>query len=72
MHIRQPEPITHPLLNYGVLVVSLLFDGSSWYVALHEFRVHKGRLGYFEGLRRSNDPSMCAFVQNIVHHRHRI
>jgi len=57
MHIREPEPITHPLLNYGVLAVSLLFDGSSWYVALREFRVHKGRLGYFEAFRRSKDPS---------------
>ena len=57
MHVRQPEPITHPLLNYGVLAISLLFDGSSWYVALREFRVHKGRLGYFEAFRRSKDPS---------------
>ena len=57
MHIRQPEPITHPLLNYGVLAMSMLFDGSSWYVALREFRVHKGRLGYFEAFRRSKDPN---------------
>jgi cation diffusion facilitator family transporter len=57
MRIRQPEPITHPLLNYGVLALSLLFDGSSWYVALREFRVQKGRLGYFEAFRRSKDPS---------------
>lgn len=57
MHIRQPESITHSLLNYGVLAVSLLFDGSSWYVALREFRKHKGRLGYFEAFRRSKDPS---------------
>ena len=57
MHIRQPEPITHPSLNYGVIAVSLLFEGSSWYVALREFRLHKGRMGYFEAFRRSKDPS---------------
>ena len=57
MRIRQPEPISHPLLNYGVLALSLLFDGSSWYVALREFRAQKGRLGYFEAFRRSKDPS---------------
>jgi cation diffusion facilitator family transporter len=57
MRIRQPEPISHPLLNYGVLALSLLFDGSSWLVALREFRLHKGQRGYFEAFRRSKDPT---------------
>jgi len=57
MHIRQPEPVEHPLLNYLVLAVSVVFEGTSWYVALREFRARKGHLGYFEAFRLSKDPS---------------
>ncbi|EIL99241.1 cation transport protein [Rhodanobacter thiooxydans LCS2] len=57
MHIREPEAIEHPLINYAVLAVSFLFDGTSWVVAVREFRAHKGRLGYFEAFRLSKDPS---------------
>jgi cation diffusion facilitator family transporter len=57
MHIRQPEPIERPLINYLVLAVSFLFEGTSWYVALREFRARKGRLGYFEAFRLSKDPT---------------
>ncbi|RAN81259.1 cation transporter [Bacillus sp. SRB_336] len=57
MHIRQPEPVDHPLINYLVLAVSFVFEGGSWYVALREFRARKGRLGYFEAFRLSKDPT---------------
>jgi cation diffusion facilitator family transporter len=55
--IRQPEPVTHPLINYLVLAFSALFEGTSWALALREFRRKKGRRGYFEALRQSKDPS---------------
>lgn len=57
MHVRQPEPVQRPLINYLVLAVSFLFEGTSWYVALREFRALKGRLGYFEAFRLSKDPA---------------
>lgn len=57
MHVRHPEAIEHPLVNYLVLLVSFVFEGASWSVALHEFRAQKGRLGYFEAFRLSKDPS---------------
>jgi cation diffusion facilitator family transporter len=57
MHLREPEPIANPLVNYIVLGVSLLFEGTSWSIALREFRARKGNLGYFEAFRRSKDPS---------------
>lgn len=56
-HIRHPEPITNPLVNYIVLGISLLFEGGTWWVALREFRRQKGSLGYFEAFRRSKDPT---------------
>ncbi|HZX70277.1 MAG TPA: cation diffusion facilitator family transporter [Rhodanobacter sp.] len=57
MHIRRPEPIARPLINYVVLAVSFVFEGTSWTVALREFRARKGRLGYFEAFRLSKDPT---------------
>ena len=57
MHIRQPEPVERPLVNYVVLAISFLFEGGSWRLALREFRACKGRLGYFEAFRLSKDPT---------------
>lgn len=57
MHIRQPEAVERPLMNYLVLAVSFVFEGSSWYVALREFRARKGKLGYFKAFRLSKDPT---------------
>jgi cation diffusion facilitator family transporter len=56
-HLRRPEPMSDPLINYLVLGVSMLFEGGSWYIALREFRAVKGAMGYFEAFRKSKDPS---------------
>lgn len=53
-----PEPVANAMVNYAVLGLSFLFEGSSWYVALKEFRREKGRLGWFEAVRLSKDPSV--------------
>lgn len=42
---------------YAVLGFAAVFEGISWTVALREFRLRKGRLGYFEAFRQSKDPS---------------
>ena len=55
-HIRKPEPISDPLVNYLVLALALLFDGGSWLVSLRQFQTVKGPLGYYEAFRRSKDP----------------
>ena len=56
-HLRRPEPISAPLINYIVLGFSMLFEGGSWLVAVREFRATKGAMGYFEAFRQSKDPS---------------
>ena len=56
-HVRHPEPMSNPLVNYIVLGISLLFEGGTWWVALREFRRQKGEMGYFEAFRRSKDPT---------------
>jgi len=56
-HLRDPRPTQHHGLAYAVLAISFAFEGTSWWVALREFRRRKGALGYFEAFRQSKDPS---------------
>jgi cation diffusion facilitator family transporter len=55
-HIRAPEPIRSPLINYVVLAVALLLEGVSWLIAVREFGKAKGDYGWWEAVRRSKDP----------------
>jgi cation diffusion facilitator family transporter len=55
-HIRNPEPITDPVVSYVVLAIAFLFEGGSWLVALRQFDAAKGTLGFYEAFRRSKDP----------------
>ncbi len=56
-HIRFPEPIDHPVVNYVVLGAAFLFEGASWRVAHREFRQAQGDMGWWEAIRRSKDPA---------------
>jgi cation diffusion facilitator family transporter len=53
--LRDPHPITDPLVNYVVIAFSVLFEGASWWLALQEFRKTKGDLSYYEAFRRSKN-----------------
>jgi cation diffusion facilitator family transporter len=55
-HVRHPVPISDPTVNYIVLACAFVFEGVSWAIALREFARAKGRMGYFEAMRRSKDP----------------
>jgi len=55
-HIRRPQPISSPGINYLVLALALVFEGVSWVISLRQFRAAKGSLRYFEAFRRSKDP----------------
>lgn len=58
LHIRDPEPMTRPLINYVVLAASFICEGASWRVALKAFRATKGKQGYFDAFRASKDPGV--------------
>ena len=58
VHVLAPEPVVNAKVNYIVLGLSFLFEGSSWLVALKEFRKEKGRLGWFKAVQLSKDPSV--------------
>jgi cation diffusion facilitator family transporter len=56
LHIRRPQPIADPLVNYVVLALTFVFDAASWWVSFRQFRAAKGSLGYYEAFRSSKDP----------------
>lgn len=55
-YILKPRPISDVGVNYIVLALSALFEGSSWFVGVKRFGKYKGRRGYWEALRESKDP----------------
>lgn len=57
IHILSPQKIEDPLISYVVLGVSMLFEGTSWWIALREFRKDKGPGGYVDAVLQSKDPT---------------
>src|SRR3954447_8638105 len=55
-HIRHPHPVEHPIVIYIVLSLSLLFEGTSWLIALRGFAPSVEDEGYFAAIRKSKDP----------------
>jgi cation diffusion facilitator family transporter len=58
IHIMAPEPVANVKVNYIVLGLSFLFEGSSWLVALKEFRREKGSQSWLRAVQSSKDPSV--------------
>ncbi|MBE2210041.1 MAG: cation diffusion facilitator family transporter [Xanthomonadaceae bacterium] len=62
-HIREPEHLQQPLVNYIVIGISLVFEGMSWRVGFRQF--HAGlRPGQnlWQALRTSKDLSLLAVL----------
>jgi cation diffusion facilitator family transporter len=57
-HLHAPEPPENPSIAYVVLAISALLEGASWLMAVRQFGRAKGRLGWWQAIRRSKDPSM--------------
>ncbi|MCF6124673.1 cation transporter [Mesorhizobium sp. M7A.F.Ca.CA.001.07.2.1] len=58
IHMMAPEPVANAEVTYIVLGLSFLFEGSSWWVALKEFRQQKGKQGWLRAVQSSKDPSV--------------
>lgn len=56
-HIRTPEPLRDPLINYIVLGVAVLLEGTSWAIAVREFNAGRGDTGWWRAIRGSKDPA---------------
>ncbi|MXO66367.1 cation diffusion facilitator family transporter [Altericroceibacterium endophyticum] len=61
-HYIDPEELRDPTVNYIVLGVAMLLEGTSWFIAIREFSARKGKLGWWSAMRRSKDPSLFVVV----------
>jgi cation diffusion facilitator family transporter len=57
-HIQHPEPIGRPHVNYIVLGLAMLFEGTAWFVAWRAFKKYKGHRGYLRAVQEGKDPTM--------------
>jgi len=57
LHIIEPEPLHDPTINYVVLGVAFVLEGSSWAIAVREFDKQRGKRSWWQSIRRSKDPA---------------
>ena len=57
IHIRHPEPMTRPIINYAVYAASFLFESVSWWFGWKAFQRIRGNLGIFAAVRATKDPT---------------
>lgn len=58
LHLLHPTPPGDPFWNYVVLAIDAVAEGSSWLLALREFRREKLSGSFWRALRASKDPSV--------------
>ncbi|WP_027994572.1 cation diffusion facilitator family transporter [Simplicispira psychrophila] len=57
-HMRHPEPLTDPFWNYAVLGAAALFEGTSFFIALRQFKSEAEGRPFWRSLHASKDPSV--------------
>lgn len=61
-HIIEPELMKNPFWNYIVLFLSLIFEGTSFIIAVKEFNKTRNGLGWWDAIIKSKDPSSFLVV----------
>lgn len=56
--ILHPEPIQNVWVNYLVLAIGVVFEGTVWLFALREFRRQHRQRGWLRAIRSSKDPTV--------------
>ena len=57
VHIRHPESIEQPLINFAVLGAAAVFEGVSWWFGWRAARKAIRQSGFWRAFRRTKDPS---------------
>ena len=57
VHIARPEPLRDPTINYIVLAIAFVLEGTSWTIAVREFGARRGSASWWQAVRRSKDPA---------------
>jgi cation diffusion facilitator family transporter len=56
-HIRKPEPMRDATWNYVVLALAFVFEGTSFLIALRQFRAQARGMPFWRALGQSKDPT---------------
>ncbi|HVU29031.1 MAG TPA: cation diffusion facilitator family transporter [Sphingomicrobium sp.] len=56
VHIRHPEPITDPMVNYAVYAAAAVFEGVSWWFGWNAFKRVSGNRPILAAVEASKDP----------------
>ena len=62
LHIIKPGRLEDVYINYIVLGLAVIFEGSALYFALAEFNKTKGSASYIEAIHRGKDPTLFVVV----------
>ncbi len=62
IHIKEPEVMKDPFWNYIVLVLSLIFEGTSLIISVKEFNKTRNGIGWWDSIIKSKDPSSFLVV----------
>ncbi len=57
LHVTRPEPLADPMINYVVLGVAFVLEGSSCLLAVREFDRKRGQSGWWQAIHESKDPA---------------
>ncbi len=60
--VQHPHEVTNPMVNYMVLLFSMVFEGAALYIAVKEFNKARGDSGFWTAVRRSKDPATFTVV----------
>ncbi len=56
--LLHPKPIERPEWNYGVLALSMVFEGVAWWIAYKEFNKSRNGMPFMKAIRHSKDPTI--------------
>jgi cation diffusion facilitator family transporter len=62
MSLIEHTHIENPWLNYLVLAIAMVIEGSSFFIAMRQFNAARGDRPAFEFIRASKDPSLFTIV----------
>jgi len=62
IHVLHPGPIEPPFWNYATLLLAIVFESISGYIALRGFLAEKGPRGWIEFVREGKDPTAYAVL----------
>lgn len=57
-HIRHPAPIEQFWINYTVLGLAIIFEGTAWFIAMRAFNKSRGNRSTLDAVKHSKDPTL--------------